>query len=591
MPNAARTWMIYAAAVAAAAAAVAVRWAAVPWVGVTAPYPVVFVVSILAAFYLGIGPGLLAIAVGIVGTEWWLRAWQLQAMDWARVMLFWLLVLIVGLIGRSFRRTEKALREQEALYRTLFNVIPAGVALVDVNMNVLMFNDQAARQLGYTREEFTRLGVKDVEAIESPAEVYQRMARVARTGRDAFETRHRMKSGEVRDVGVLVQHLRLDGSDRFLVLLQDITDRKKIERDLKASEERFRIALENAPVTVFTADRELRYTWVYHPDAYFDHCLLGKHDHECYPPEDVRELDGLKREVLEQARGIRRQVAATINGRRRVFDMSVEPLRDARNEVAGVIGASVDITGTKENEEKMKSQAEALQEADQRKNDFMAMLAHELRNPLAPIRNAAALLKMPPAPDSRVQRQSDTIERQVASMARLLDDLMDVARITRGKVSLAMRPVRLRDVLAQAVEAMRPAIAERRHRFRLELPPDTVWVEGDVDRLVQVVSNLLANAAKYTDEGGEIRLSGSEEDGRAVIRVRDNGVGIAPDMLARIFNLYEQFAGAKERAQGGLGIGLTLVRNLVEMHHGTVVARSGGAGQGSEFIVRLPVAG
>jgi PAS domain S-box-containing protein len=232
-----------------------------------------------------------------------------------------------------------------------------------------------------------------------------------------------------------------------------------------------------------------------------------------------------------------------------------------------------------------------LQEADSRKDEFLAMLAHELRNPLAPIRNAVQIFrgKAPATPELRWA--TEVIERQVHQMTRLVDDLLDVSRITRGKIELRKERVELAAVIDSAVEASRPLIEKWGHELTVEVPPLPIHVEADPTRLAQVVSNLLNNAAKYTDQGGSIGLTAEQQGDDAVIRVKDTGAGIPSEMLHRIFDMFTQVDHTLERSEGGLGIGLTLVQQLVEMHGGAVEARSAGLGQGSEFVVRLPVAG
>ena len=230
-----------------------------------------------------------------------------------------------------------------------------------------------------------------------------------------------------------------------------------------------------------------------------------------------------------------------------------------------------------------------IREADQRKNEFLSMLAHELRNPLAPIRNAVQIMGLQGSPPSTVQWAMEIIDRNVDQLVRLVDDLLDVSRITRGKIRLKPEPLDMAAVVAQAVELSQPLIESRRHKFTVSLPEEPVWVNGDGTRLAQVLANLLNNAAKYTDEGGRIWLNLVCENGDAVVRVRDTGVGIPPNMLASIFDLFTQVDRSLDRSQGGLGIGLTLARRLVEMHGGRVAVSSAGANQGSEFVVRLPV--
>jgi signal transduction histidine kinase/DNA-binding response OmpR family regulator len=229
-----------------------------------------------------------------------------------------------------------------------------------------------------------------------------------------------------------------------------------------------------------------------------------------------------------------------------------------------------------------------VQEADRHKNEFLSMLAHELRNPLAPISNAVHILRLRGSPEPEVRALQEMVDRQVQQLIRLVDDLLDLSRITRGKIRLQMEYVDVAGVLAHAVETSRPLIEARRHELTLTLPPEPLRVRGDPVRLAQVVSNLLNNAAKYTEEGGHIRLTAQHEGGKVVLRVQDNGVGIPPSMLSSIFELFKQVDRSLDRSQGGLGIGLTLVHELVELHEGRVEAFSAGANQGSEFVVRLP---
>jgi len=263
------------------------------------------------------------------------------------------------------------------------------------------------------------------------------------------------------------------------------------------------------------------------------------------------------------------------------IDDSGAPIRDGRGRVAGVVLVFRDITARRAAEQE-------LRENDRRKDEFLAMLAHELRNPLAPIRNAAHTLALLGTPDDRIHWVSGVIERQVGLMTRLVDDLLDVSRITSGKIALKREPVSIAAVIAQAVEAARPPAESRKETLEADVAPDVGWVDGDQPRLVQAVGNLLDNAIKYTEEGGHIRLTARADDREVVIAVRDSGVGIAADLLPHVFDLFAQADRSLERRQGGLGIGLTLVRRLVDMHGGRVEAASEGPGRGSEFTIRLP---
>ena len=231
---------------------------------------------------------------------------------------------------------------------------------------------------------------------------------------------------------------------------------------------------------------------------------------------------------------------------------------------------------------------QALQQADRNKDEFLAMLAHELRNPLAPILNALQLMRMQPSA-SQSQWAQEVIQRQLASLTRLVDDLLDVSRITRGKITLTRQPLSVATLITRAIETIEPLIQVRQHQLTLSIPPETLWVDGDPTRLTQALGNVLGNAAKYTDRGGRIELICDRQGSEVEIRVRDNGIGIPAELLPRIFDLFTQLDRRPDDSVGGLGIGLALVRRLVEMHGGNVTALSNGEGAGSEFVIRLPL--
>jgi PAS domain S-box-containing protein len=268
-------------------------------------------------------------------------------------------------------------------------------------------------------------------------------------------------------------------------------------------------------------------------------------------------------------------------------------VRDAGGNNIGLATITRDITAQKRAEDELRRVAADLAEADHRKSEFLATLAHELRNPLAPIRTGLDLLRMAPQAADKDAASSERVhgmmDRQLGHLIHLVDDLLDIARITRGKIELKKEPVLLRTVVATAVETSTALIETHRHQLAVELPPEPLELEADVTRMVQVLSNLLNNAAKYTPAGGRITLSAWREDGQAVIAVADSGIGIPPDAIGSVFEMFTQVRGSLDRAQGGLGIGLSLVRRLVELHGGRVSAASGGRGEGSTFTVRLPL--
>jgi signal transduction histidine kinase len=251
-------------------------------------------------------------------------------------------------------------------------------------------------------------------------------------------------------------------------------------------------------------------------------------------------------------------------------------------------GTQLDITEQKRLEEELRRRAEELVGADRRKDQFLAMLAHELRNPLAPIRNAVELMRQVETLDPSFQPSREMVERQVKHLARLVDDLLDVSRINQGSIRLRKEVLDLGTIVQRAVEGTRPIIESRAHTLSVQLPTEPVRLEADPTRLEQVISNLLNNAAKYTMPGGHVWVTASREGEEAVVRVRDSGIGVPPDVLERVFEPFVQSDGSLARTDGGLGVGLSLVRSLVEMHGGRVEAASPGLGQGSEFVLRLP---
>jgi len=240
-------------------------------------------------------------------------------------------------------------------------------------------------------------------------------------------------------------------------------------------------------------------------------------------------------------------------------------------------------------ETKLRQAEQALREADRRKDEFLAMLAHELRNPMALIGNAVRILRLTGGDSEIVKSTSEMLERQVGQMVRLVDDLLDVSRITRGQIELRKERIELAHVLNQAVEAARSLVEDAQHELTMTLPSEPIYLNADPTRLAQVVGNLLTNACKFMDQGGRISLTVQRQSGQAVIRVRDGGIGLASHEIPRIFDMFVQVDTALERSRNGLGIGLTLVKNLVEVHGGTVTVQSDGLGQGSEFVVRLPM--
>ncbi|MET0962890.1 MAG: ATP-binding protein, partial [Noviherbaspirillum sp.] len=367
----------------------------------------------------------------------------------------------------------------------------------------------------------------------------------------------------------------------------DVTDRRLAADAVRDSEERLREGLQVGRMVVW--DWDLKSGAVGYSFNAMD--VFGHGPDDAPPnwgavhPEDLPQISAVVKHAIAECG----QYESTIrmvrpdNGETIWVEARGKVICDAAGEPMLVRGISIDITERKRAEE-------ALRAADRRKDEFLAMLAHELRNPLAPISTAAQLLKLAQVDEPRIRKTSDIISRQVEHMTGLIDDLLDVSRVTRGLVTLEMESLALDQVIASTVEQVRALVEARRHHLVVDIAPDMPPVQADRIRLVQICTNLLNNAAKYTPPGGELLLRARVEDGALSILVRDNGIGIGADLLPHVFDLFTQGERAPDRAQGGLGLGLALVKSLVELHGGSVAAHSEGSGRGSDFTLRLPLA-
>jgi PAS domain S-box-containing protein len=312
--------------------------------------------------------------------------------------------------------------------------------------------------------------------------------------------------------------------------------------------------------------------------------LYGMTDEELFDKETADQFKAHDRQALANNHGI--EVIESLAHEDGIHNSVVSkfPIPGSDGEAAFIGGVAIDIT------DRMRAE-EALRQADRKKDEFLATLAHELRNPLAPIRNATKLLQDMHIENDTVRAALDMLERQSRQMVRLIDDLLDVSRISRGKIELREERVELATIVTQALEAARPLCDQMGHQINIRLPTEPIYLSADSIRLAQILGNLLNNACKFTPREGDIRLSVERNRQDAVIRVTDNGIGIPAEKLPHIFDMFSQLDTSLERSQGGLGIGLSLVKNLVELHGGRVEARSEGVGRGSEFVVHLPIDG
>lgn len=378
-----------------------------------------------------------------------------------------------------------------------------------------------------------------------------------------------------------------NGEMRLRGIVSDISERRKAEEQLRDSEERLRVMADAMPQIVYVADANGKVEFVNR--QWIDYTgQSNAQTADLSPLVHPEDLGGMLRQ-WEDARAHGTTLHTEFRLKRksddeyRWFLTRAVPTRDGDAHVVRWYGTSTDIHDRKMAEE-------ALLETDRQKDEFLATLAHELRNPLAPVRNAVQVLHMKGPAIPELQWARDIIDRQITLMARLIDDLMDVSRINRGKVDVKLERIDLGKALHDAVETSRPLIQHAGHDLHVHLPAATIYVRADLMRLAQAFSNLLNNAAKYTERGGTIVLTAEKDGTHVVVTVKDSGIGIPKNKLESIFQMFAQVHGALERSQGGLGIGLALAKRLVEMHDGTIEARSEGSGMGSEFIVRLPIA-
>jgi len=403
-------------------------------------------------------------------------------------------------------------------------------------------------------------------------------------GHLAIDVRALLPSGTVRWLHIRLQIVFAEEDGvrrpvRGICAARDVTTELVAERRLRAAQRLTHSVIEGAGSLVYAKDLQGRY--ILSNQAWRTLFGLapeeapGVTDEQLFGTESAALLRANDRLVVESGEPQIVQERTVVQGQAVVFRSNKFPLYDETGAIYAVCGVSTDITD--------------VVEADRRKDEFIATLAHELRNPLAPIRTGLEILRrlgdLPPV----AERTRGMMERQLTHLVRLVDDLLDVSRVSRGKLELRLQDLTLEQVVADAVEASQPAMAAAGHAFSVDLPREPLRLHGDFTRLAQVFSNLLSNAVKFTPPGGRIALRARREGATAVVEVKDNGRGIAPDLLPRVFDLFAQGRDSTQLSQPGLGIGLWLVQRLLELHHGSVEACSGGVGEGSVFVVRLPL--
>jgi PAS domain S-box-containing protein len=507
------------------------------------------------------------------------------------------------------KQAEAALNAERELLRVTLASIGDAVISTDTQERITFLNGVAQTLTGWTRQKAEGVPLERVFHIvneQTRQPVANPALRALREGQVVGLANHTVliaKDGREYSIDDSAAPIRgEDGQVRGVVLVfRDVTERRRLEMQnagrLTAARLLASIVESSDDAIVSKTLDGIIQSWNTAAEQIFGYSAeqaVGRHISLIIPAERANEED----EIIARIRAGERiehfdTVRVRSDGQHIPISLTISPIRDEMGRIVGASKIARSITERKQAEERIYSLVAELKQTDRRKDEFLATLAHELRNPLAPLRNALQIMKLS-GNDQAAENVRAMMERQLSQMVRLVDDLLDVSRISQGKIELHKERLTVAAVVESALEISRPLIETAHHELTVALPPQPLLMDGDLTRLAQVLSNLLNNAAKYTPEGGHIWLtveaSGERQPPDTVaIRVRDNGAGIPPDMLPRVFELFTQVDRTLERAQGGLGIGLTLVRQLVEMHGGTVEASSEGLGRGSTFTVRLPL--
>ncbi len=499
------------------------------------------------------------------------------------------------------KRTADELHDARSRLESMLTIGEIGTWVYDLARNSIRADRNLARMFNVTTDASPDEFIAAIHP-DDRVRVKEATSRAIETG-VAYDVKYRIRATDGSTTVpwrwvVARGRLERDASGRAVGLpgvVIDITAQQLADERLAEQSRRFDLMLSSISDFAYTFDLEGRFTYM--NKALLDlwgitqEQAVGKNFHDLKYPYDLAET--LQRQIQDVVRTGTRVVDETPytspTGKAGVYQYIFSPVMDADGRVIAVAGFTRDMTAQKDIEQALRKSEEKLQDADRRKNEFLATLAHELRNPLAPIRNGIHILKSTRAEGATTPDILPMMERQLTHMVRLVDDLMDVSRITRGRLELRKKRIDFSAVVKTALETSRPLIDANRHMLNVNVPSEPIQLDADLTRLSQVFSNLLNNAAKYTPDGGHIEFTAKRRDGEVIVSVKDSGSGIPPAMLSKVFEMFTQVDRTLERAQGGMGIGLTLVKKLVELHGGTVEARSAGTGQGSEFIVRLPI--
>jgi len=498
------------------------------------------------------------------------------------------------------KEAERALHASRERFEKIVSQASTGVVQIDTADRIVLANQKYCEMVGRSEAELLGMGVADVTAPQSLAQTHDALARLkAGAAGVALDKYYLHRDGSLVSATSSVNALRgPDGEfEGMVAIVLDTTESKQVQERLRASEERYRTLFESVDqgFCIFEmifddAGKAVDYRFLEMNPMFEQHTglanAIGRTAREMLPTLDDFWFETYGQVALT---GIPARFENEAPAMGRWFDVYANRIGGPDSRKVALLFS--DVSARKRAEGELRRLADDLAEADRRKTEFLATLAHELRNPLAPIRNGLSVMRLGDDNPAAIGKVREMMERQVGHMVHLIDDLLDVARISGGKLELKRQRADLRAILASAVETSLPLIEAGQHTLEVDVPDLPLLVDADATRIAQVVANLLNNAAKYTPARGHIGLSVRRDGSEAVVAVSDTGVGIAGDALAGVFDMFSQIGRTVDRSQGGLGIGLSLVRRLVEMHGGSVVAESGGANAGSVFTVRLPLAG
>ncbi|MDX2096784.1 MAG: ATP-binding protein, partial [Leptolyngbyaceae cyanobacterium bins.59] len=517
-----------------------------------------------------------------------------------------------------YHQTQGVLDKQRLLLETILKQAASAVIVSDAQGR-LTFTNAAARRLAHQDPDNSTMNLNlldwgdayDTDGRLVPVEDYAMNRALKGEVCNAVQSRLVHGDGSYHDILISAAPLKQNGEIIGAVgTFIDITDRTQAEEALRQSEERLRVALKNLPIAVFNQDLDLHYTWIYHPSfEYQVGEVIGKRDEDLTEAEDAAVLTRIKQRVLKTGTGAREETKLTVNGCSYYYDLTVEPLRNDHHEIVGLTGAAIDISDRKQVEQEKeqllqreRAAREDAERANRIKDEFLAVLSHELRSPLNPILGWSQLLRTRQFNFDKTQKALETIERNARLQSQLIEDLLDVSRILRGKLQLNVTTVNLATTIELALETVRLAAEAKSIQIKSEVidstPPDSPFpatqslgfpILGDAARLQQVVWNLLSNAVKFTPIGGQVEVVLQRVGVQAQIIVQDTGRGIKPEFLPYVFDYFRQADSTTTRQFGGLGLGLAIVRHIVELHGGTVQAESPGEDLGSTFTVQFPL--